>query len=248
MRVVVFGRLFTALMALLLAAPAFANPPAADAKPVIVYIETDPWAMVIGSDSPRFVLYDDGTVIYRTDAGFRAVTLPEHARAALAAKVDLTGIAEYTDYAEGVTDQPESIIIDLRSERAVVAYGATSRHRQRGEAGDKLLGMITLLREYQSPEAQAWEPDAIEVMIWPYEYAPDASIDWPKEWPGLDHPQTVQRGDSYSIFIPIGQKEALLGFLETRKPRGAVKIGGGKWAVSLRAPLPGEAFWMPGGE
>lgn len=239
------GRLFAALIALLLGTPVFANPPAADAEPVIVYIETDPWTMVMGSDSPRFVLYDDGTVIYRTDAGYQAVSLAAADSAALAAKVRLAGIKDYTDYAEGVTDQPSSIIIDFRDRLAVVAYGATSRHRKRGGADDRLLSMITLLREYQSPDAEAWGPETIEVMIWPYEYAPDASIIWPKEWPGLDHAATVRRGDSYSLFIPIRDKDALLAFLETRKPRGAVKIGGKKWAMSLRSPLPSEARWMP---
>jgi hypothetical protein len=216
----------------------------ADAAPVVVYIETDPWAMVIGSDSPRLVLYDDGTVIYRADGGYQSVTLTPADSAALAAKVNLAGIKDYTDYTDA-TDQPSSIIIDFRTKQAVVAYGATSRHRKAGEPGDKLLAMITILREYQSPDAVPWEPEAIEVMIWPYEYAPEPSIIWPEAWPGLDDPATVQRGDSYSLFVPIREKEALLAFLETRKPRGAIKIGGRKWAVSLRAPLPGEARWMP---
>jgi hypothetical protein len=239
------ARLVAALLALVLAAPSLANPPAADAEPVIVYIETDPWAMVIGSDSPRFVLYDDGTVIYRTDAGYQSVTLSPADSAALAAKVSLAGIKDYTNYTN-VTDQPSSVIIDFRELLAVVAYGATSRHRQSGSRGDKLLTMITLLREYQSPEAKKWEPEAIEVMIWPYEYAPEASIIWPGPWPGLDHPATVQRGDSYSLFVPASERAALLAFLETRKARGAVEIGGRKWAVSLRTPLPGEARWMGG--
>lgn len=238
------GRLVAALVAVVLAAPALANPPSANAEPVIVYIETDPWTMVIGSDSTRFVLYQDGTVIYRTDAGYQSVTLAPADSAALAAKVRLAGIKEHTDYTN-VTDQPSSIIIDFRTKQAVMAYGATSRHRKRGDRGDKLLTMITLLSEYQSPDPKVWEPEAIEVMIWPYEYAPEASIIWPETWPGLDHPATVQRGDSYSLFVPISDKEALMAFLETRKPRGAVEIGGRKWAVSLRTPLPGEARWMP---
>ena len=238
------GRLVAALVALLIAAPSLANTPATDAEPLIVYIETDPWAMVIGSDSPRLVLYDDGTVIYRSGEGYQSATLPPADSAALAAKVRLAGIKDYTDYTDA-TDQPSSIIIDFRTKQAVVAYGATSRHRETGEPGDKLLAMITILREYQSPDAVPWEPEAIEVMIWPYEYAPEASIIWPKAWPGLDHPATVQRGDSYSLFVPISEKDALLAFLDTRKPRGAVRIGGRKWAVSLRTPLPGEARWMP---
>ena len=35
-----------------------------DLKPIIVLIERDPWLMVIGSDSPTFALYSDGTLIY----------------------------------------------------------------------------------------------------------------------------------------------------------------------------------------
>lgn len=164
---------FRLAFAALLASPVSAQSPAADAEPVIVYIETDPWAMVIGSDSPRFVLYDDGTVIYRTDAGYQSITLAAADSAALAAKVSLASVKEYTDYTRA-TDQPSSIIIDFRDLKAAVAYGAMSRHRDRGDRSDKLLTMITLLREYQSPDAKPWEPEAIEVMIWPYEYAPEA--------------------------------------------------------------------------
>ena len=234
------------VVAAALAAPSSAKSPDAAASPLIVYIETDPWLMVIGSDSPRFVLYDDGTVIYRTDEGYQSVVLSTEDTAALAAKVDLVGIPNYTDYAQFVTDQPNSIIVDFRAKLAVVAYGATSRHRQRGGPGDKLFEMITLLREYQSPAAEVWQPETIEVMIWPYEYAPEASIIWPTEWPGLDHPTTVKRGDSYSLYVPIREKDALFAFLETRKERGAVEVGGKKWAVSLRTPLPAEEQWMLG--
>src|SRR5689334_22229102 len=34
-------------------------------KPLIVLIETDPWAMVIGSDVPAFALYEKGQIIYK---------------------------------------------------------------------------------------------------------------------------------------------------------------------------------------
>ena len=34
-------------------------------KPLIVLLETDPWSMmVVGSDTPSFVLYDNGLLIY----------------------------------------------------------------------------------------------------------------------------------------------------------------------------------------
>ena len=33
-------------------------------EPLFVFIEYDPWAMVIGSDSPSFVIYSDSSVIF----------------------------------------------------------------------------------------------------------------------------------------------------------------------------------------
>jgi len=34
------------------------------AKPQVAFYSTNPWLMVVGSDSPRFVLYEDGSIIY----------------------------------------------------------------------------------------------------------------------------------------------------------------------------------------
>lgn len=50
-----------ALVTLLLPAAAFAQAPGA--RPLIVLLEANPWLMAIGSDSPSFALYDDGTAI-----------------------------------------------------------------------------------------------------------------------------------------------------------------------------------------
>jgi hypothetical protein len=34
-------------------------------KPIAVLIQTDPWLMVIGSDTPMVTIYDDGQIVYR---------------------------------------------------------------------------------------------------------------------------------------------------------------------------------------
>lgn len=81
-------------------------------------------------------------------------------------------------------------------------------------------------------------------MIWPYEYAPDRSIDWPADWPGLTSEHSVRRGNAYSIFVPAADLERLIAFLGTRRERGAVQIGGRKWAASIRLPIPMERMWM----
>ena len=61
-----------------------------------------------------------------------------------------------------------------------------------------------------------------------------------------DDEQTISRGDSFSLFLPISEKEDLLAFLATRQKRGAIEIGGRKWAASLRYPFPREERWLFG--
>jgi hypothetical protein len=82
-------------------------------------------------------------------------------------------------------------------------------------------------------------------MIWPYDYAPEPSIAWPKRWPGLDAPTTLKRAESFSLFVPSAEFESLHAFLAGRQEKGAVEIGGKKWAASLRLPFPHEDLWMP---
>ena len=84
----------------------------------------------------------------------------------------------------------------------------------------------------------------MEVIIWGYDYAPDESIYWPKDRPGLESPSTLKRRDAYSIFIPGKELPKLREFLKTRKEKGAVEIGGKKWAVSIRYTFPNEPIWF----
>jgi hypothetical protein len=89
-----------------------------------------------------------------------------------------------------------------------------------------------------------WLPQNIEVMVWPYEYAPEASIDWPRDLPNLDDPSTVSRGDLFSIFVPAAKLEKVQTVLARRKEKGAIVINGKKWAAGIRFPFPQEQLWM----
>ena len=100
------------------------------------------------------------------------------------------------------------------------------------------------LVKFDHPAATNWLPVKIELMIWPYEYAPEASIIWPKDWPGLDSQDTIKRGDGFSIYLPATEYSRLIEFLKRRNEKGAVLIGGKKWAADVRFPFPREAEWM----
>ena len=119
--------------------------------------------------------------------------------------------------------------------------------RSGGRKQDNVPGELRELHNYlcsiEYHDSKEWSSKYVEVMIWPYEYAPDTSIVWPKDWPALDSDRSRKRGDSYSIFLDGTVLPELQRFLQTRKEKGAVEIGGKKWAVSFRPVFPSEPIW-----
>src|SRR5436190_23751424 len=53
-----------ALLAIGLELAAASFDPFQGVKPLAVFIQSDPWAMVMGADTPRVALYEDATVIF----------------------------------------------------------------------------------------------------------------------------------------------------------------------------------------
>jgi hypothetical protein len=235
-------------------------------KPIAVLIQTDPWLMVIGSDMPKITIYEDGQVISLKQNEAKS---PQYVHTQLSEQEfnevkkrllsfgNYTGIKRDYDLAPNVFDLPETkIFLNLNDAKLVtIVYGLMSPGTKLRaystfpgqEKPDELPASIKNLHSYLTNlkfnKSEEWTPKFVEVIIWPYEYAPDESIHWPKDWPGLDSPNTLKRNDAYSIFFPGNKMEQLREFLITRKPKGAVKIGGKKWAVSGRYTFPSEPTW-----
>lgn len=222
--------------------------PAAAAEPLVVLIAYDPWAMVIGSDTPQFVLYDDGAVIYRKDAGHYAARLTPDEVAAFMGSLRpeaLAGRAGSYSIIEA-TDQPMTDIL-IRTDAGyarVSVYGSLRSPTARLATPGEFRQAYERLTTFERSDAVPWMPEAVEVMIWPYEYAPDESILWPDGWPGIGHADTRQRGDSYSLYLLAADYPKLRDFLQTRPAKGAVLIEGRKWMAQVRLPFPQEGRWM----
>jgi len=240
---------------------------AAAPKPLLVVVEQNPWLMVIGSDSPTFVLYNDGTLIYlrskpTPEEPFHRRTVSDSARTKRELiPYDISKMAEHYELS-AATDQITTIV--WTPEKRIEVYGGWRKPRDLGGDNDSRWKMIvererkmweslpenlrkTLYRidELRGKDGIAWLPTMVEVMFWPYEYAPDESIVWPKEWPGLSAPNTKKRGkDSYSIFLSSERYDEFRRFLKTRKEKGAILIDGRKMAESHRFPFPEEELWM----
>lgn len=218
-------------------------------SPIIVLLENDPWAEVVGSGSPSFALYDDGSVIQQTASGFTTARLSEREVRQLLERLRPNVLSRFYgrfDVADA-TDQPDQDLLIYSGERPVFVsvYGSLRQDEIRSRIPEPIVAAYDTLTAFAHPGSLPWLPEYVEVMIWPYEYAPDPSIQWPSDWPGLDDSRTVRRGeDSFSIYLPSARLPELRSFLEGRNERGAVEIGGRKWSASIRFPFPQEQLWM----
>ena len=237
-------------------------------KPIVVVIQTDPWSMVIGSDVPRLAAYEDGTIIFlkksETNVNYYSKKLSESElqdlRKHLKPVADFKNLKLFYNLLPNVTDQPEARLFlqDGNRSLATRVYGLrmpeghfnphTLLSKPKGNKPDDVPNELLELHKYlcslDYADSKEWSPKYVEVMIWPYEYAPDASIQWPKSWPGLGSERSFKRDESYSIFLDGNLLPELQRFLKTRNEKGAVEIAGKKWAVSYRPVFPSEPVWM----
>ncbi len=216
-------------------------------KPVIVLIERNPWLMVIGSDTPTFVLYEKGQVIYKRREGDTVrtyeVSLSEEDAKRFIEKLGigesfykLPEIIEMSNW----TDQPtNTLVVRLSSPKNVNVYGNLRRAPRVGEKGapPEFLSVYKQLIDFNPASAKIWEPTAIEVMLWDYNYAPNKVI-WPKSLPDLKSSSTKKLGSMYSIVIERADFDAFKKFYETVGEKTAVEINGKKMAISYRYPFP----------
>lgn len=213
----------------------------------VVLVERDPWKQVIGSDSPRFALYEDGRVIYREGDEYRSVELSaaelESFRKSFATAHNSALSGGY-DVALA-TDQPDNSLLLYRGEPVYLnVYGSLDDEQVIARLPRSVRDAYETVRTFSHTRSEPWMPEKIEVMVQPYEYAPEPSIKWNEDWPGLSHPTTVQRGESYSLFLPTSERKNLQQFLAARNERGAIEIDGRKWAASTRIPFTREELWM----
>ena len=217
--------------------------------PLVVLLESDPWAQVLGSDSPTFALYEDGTVIWRAGQGFAETRLTAGEMELFLEELNPSALARSYGHflADDATDQPEQNLLIYRGDKPtfVSVYGSLKDPAVRGKVPQEVVAAYDTLRTFSHARSQQWLPEYVEVMIWPYEYAPAPSNKWPEGWPELNDRRTVRRGeDSFSIFLPSAMLPELRAFRERTNEKGAVEIDGRKWATGIRFPFPQESLWM----
>jgi len=216
-------------------------------KPLIVLTETDPWAMVIGSDGPSFAVYESGRIIYRKVAKKKVEVyeskLTQSEQKNIAKIFGLTdSLYKLPNYIEASTstDEPSNnLIVDFDSMKVIRVYG----HINVGSEVNKAIPAAFLqvydsIKKYTSKSAKKWLPSTIEVMFWDYDYAPNKRA-WPSIFPDLNSPTTIKkRNGLYSVFIPRNQFHEFKKYFTSMGEKQAVEINGRKMSISYRLPFP----------
>jgi hypothetical protein len=234
-------------MALMVTGTAAAQPNVP--RPLVILKQLDPWRMVIGSDAPTFVLYEDGTIIYRSverggELGFATVKVDD-VETFMVETLKLTDtfflLQDSYDHLL-MTDQPSTTmtVYDYEgmkaSSKSVYVYGDLHSHQQaRDLTPAAFLNPFDAITAFDSETAKAWTPEHFEVMVW--EYQTSDAVVWLSDFPGFDDPLTVQRDSVTSLYVPFKDYDR---FLKLVKDQNAVKIDGKTYAFDVRIPLPHE--------
>lgn len=238
--------------------------PYAGPKPIAVLIQTDPWLLMMGSDTPRVAIYEDGTVIFakRVDKrlAYHRGTLDKaglkKVREQIDAVLSRSDVRASYNIRPNATDQSEAkfYLSDGRKQMTTTVYGLMAPNTElpgytqfpRGTKARipprQVFALHRWICSLDIADSKEWTPSYVEVMFW--DDSPEASetTDWPKGWPALDSPRAVKRGDQYSVFLDGSSLPEFRKFRESRP--GRVAISGKKMSMSYRLAFPSEPIWQ----
>jgi hypothetical protein len=218
-------------------------------EPLVLLTEYNPWAMVIGSDTPTFALYTDGTVIYwQGDRTTGKYVVAHLTRALVSRWLEATHLDNADQFKscysifEG-TDAPTNVLVvkTIQGFKSIEVYG-TIRHLENMPERNLPAALQTALKMllgYDAEQATPWQPPYFEAVIWPFTYA-KSTARWPSNFPGISDTNTQRTRSGYRLFLPISDLDQYKAFIATIKPTQAVLLDATKWAVSARFHFPHE--------
>jgi hypothetical protein len=234
-------------------------------KPIFVFIESDPWLMAPGSDTPNLVLYEDGELIFRSKMGEKFIYRHQH--------LDPTAIAAFRQRVKPIeglerlkpwyniqpnTSDMSTAKFYLQTDNGSVTtqvYGLFAESTNLpawtefhfGPRPDRLPRELRELHkfvtEFDDPQSPEWHPKYVEVMLWDYTWAHTDSVNWPMHWPDLDSERAIKRsGEKCGVFLDAIELPNVEEFFRTQK--GFIAVGGRNWSGDYRPTFPSEPLWM----
>jgi hypothetical protein len=235
--------------------------PFAGPKPIAVLLQESPWATVMGAETPRLVVYENGDVIYSrqgpgpkeetyfyAELGFPALSdVISH----LKPVVDLKTLKPMYSLPDDTNQGATLFYLFVDNKETVTSvYGLNPsddregfRVRTVGKIPDELRELYHYLLTVDFTESRPWRPGFVEAMLWPFEGAPDKVVPWPKSWPDLSSDRAIKRKNGFSIFLDGSMRDDLKQFLSFENEKDAVEINGKDWSVASRPAFPSEPVW-----
>jgi hypothetical protein len=230
--------------------------PFAGPQPMAVLLQRDPSTPVVGAETPRIAIYQNGDVIYS-----RTGRDPEQ-KSYFFTTLSFDALATLEDQLRSVTNlarlKPEYVLNDVSDDSTTFFYLQVGNREvvtsvfglhpgnTKGSPGEDLPAALLQLYNYlwnlDFPESRRWHPALLEAMIWPDD-TPGESILWPSTWPDLKSGRSMKRDDGYSIFLDGSMQGDLQKFMAIERTKGVVEIDGQNWTMAWRPVLPSEPVW-----
>jgi hypothetical protein len=205
---------------------------------------------------PQFLLYSDGLLMVAN----------QHSKSRLAiarfSEQELSGVLKILSAKDAFwllspsyelttwSDQPLHVITVRIPGKKVLGVSVNGDLKPRMEGDENpppaFTEFVAALSAVTPETMKPWDPGYVEIVWSDYDYAPDRSLLWPEEWPGLDSPlaRPWKNNVIKTIMVfPSSHLAELDAFLARRTERGAILISGKKMHGHYRWPLPGEKKW-----
>lgn len=244
--------------------------PDVDRRPMIVFVTYGAWSTVPLSESPRFVLYDDGLVIYKvghTDnvtspsMSFMCVQLTgAEAKGLYASIVDSLRLDGDVLFAvQAATNLPvhELHLWSPGTYRKITVIGSLDKYPPglaetvgiRGELPSSIVKAFAAVRGYGNERGRPWHPEQVDVLIWPANL--DCEVEpWPPDWPTTASSSARPRRrdpfgrERWSIRMDYSNIDRVRALMSKRNDSGrCLEMEGKKWELSFRLPFPAEDHW-----
>jgi hypothetical protein len=225
-------------------------------QPQLVFSTVEAFPTAMNSEAPVFVLYSDGTTIFREESpdkdnvyNFKFAKLSSVERKQLISSLASLKNVDGSYSISRITCQPTNILAVHTDQwqKRVKVIGRVSRPFDPNDPGERkslppqLNSAIDRLVHFKHQSAQPWMPEYISLTLTPYDQSKEDPAKWPSAWPDLNDERTQKVGtDQYTVLLPSSKFEALQAFMKAKPPRAAVLINGKQFLIRYRLPFPEE--------
>lgn len=225
--------------------------------PVLGFFTIYAFPTASNSDAPTFVMYSDGTVIFRDDATstqtenrFLTTTLTPKEQSQLLDSLAPLNTANATYDLSRRTCQPNNILsINTGKMKKRIRVSGILDTPYNPKAPDErkilpppLISTTDRLRHFKHKNAKPWLPEYVQVRLRALPNAKDEAKAWPSDLPDLNDERTQKLDtDEYSILVPISRYDQLQALKTDQSARMAVVLlHGKKYIATYRMPFPQE--------